>query len=129
MFQKMRIAARLLCGFGVLTLLLAGIVGYSVYSGRATQSAVADMMHFKTNETLNQQVESLINKANHRSLRFRTRLVDISDGGAKVAAVGDRITLEFEDRSRSPARIVWIKDGHAGMQFDRPLSQAEGKAA
>lgn len=45
-----------------------------------------------------------------------------------LGGVGDRITLEFEDRSRSLARIVWIKDGHAGMQFDQPLSLG-GKAA
>ncbi|RAI21898.1 methyl-accepting chemotaxis sensory transducer with TarH sensor [Rhodoblastus acidophilus] len=68
--------------------------------------------------------------------RANTKLIDISDTGAKVVATshlgvsGDRITLEFEDQSRATARIVWIKDGSAGVQFDQPLSsRVEGRAA
>jgi len=68
--------------------------------------------------------------------RAKTKLIDISDTGAKVVATahlgvsGDRITLEFEDQSRAAARIIWIKEGSAGVQFDQPLSsRAEGRAA
>jgi len=68
--------------------------------------------------------------------RTKTKLADISDSGAKVVATpgiggdGERITLEFEDQSRATARIVWLKDGYVGMEFDQPLgSRAQRKAA
>jgi methyl-accepting chemotaxis protein len=67
--------------------------------------------------------------------RAKTKLIDISDTGAKVIATrelsnGDRIVLEFEDKTRAPAKLVWVKDGFAGVQFDQPLSsRAEAQAA
>jgi methyl-accepting chemotaxis protein len=73
MFQKMRIAARLLVGFGVLMLLLASVVGFSAYSGRSTQKAVGDMMHYKGNELLNQEVERQIYQARYRFFRLLAR--------------------------------------------------------
>ncbi|MBB4197867.1 hypothetical protein CCR94_11425 [Rhodoblastus sphagnicola] len=73
MFQKMRIAARLLVGFGALMLLLASVVGFSAYSGRSTQVAVADMMHFKGAELLNQEVERQIYQARFRFWRLLAR--------------------------------------------------------
>ncbi len=56
-----------------------------------------------------------------------TKLVDISDTGAKLHAPGElqegqRFTMEFEDQTRVAATVVWLKDGFAGAQFDQPLS-------
>jgi methyl-accepting chemotaxis protein len=70
MLQKMRIAARLFFGFGVLMLLIAGVAGISVYSGRSTQSAVADLMRLKGNETLDQRVQKRIYEARFRLWQY-----------------------------------------------------------
>lgn len=66
--------------------------------------------------------------------QFPTRLLDISDTGAKIVAtdslrVGVAFSIEFEDQSRVMARVVWLKDGFAGAQFDQPLSAAGTRIA
>jgi len=60
---------------------------------------------------------------------IKTRLVDISDTGARVVAPpdlreGDRLELEFEDKARIPAQVVWLRDGFAGLQFAAPIAAA-----
>jgi methyl-accepting chemotaxis protein len=60
-------------------------------------------------------------------VRAKTRLVDISDTGAKIVAAGelrqgDRFIMEFEDQAHAPAKVVWLKEGFAGVHFDQPLS-------
>jgi methyl-accepting chemotaxis protein len=59
--------------------------------------------------------------------RLKTTMVDMSDTGAKIVATeglgaGDRFVLEFEDQTRASAKVVWLKDGFAGAQFDQPLN-------
>jgi methyl-accepting chemotaxis protein len=78
--------------------------------------------------------EAVVIQAN--GARAKTKLIDISDTGAKVVATvdfgnsGDRVILEFEDQTSAPAKLVWLKDGFAGVQFDQPLrSRAEARAA
>jgi methyl-accepting chemotaxis protein len=66
--------------------------------------------------------------------RIKTKLVDISDTGAKIVAAGDfrngqQFSIEFEDQARVTAKVVWLKDGFAGVQFDQPLSAIAGKKA
>ena len=66
--------------------------------------------------------------------RFNARLMDISDTGVKIALAGglkdgDRFSIEFEDQVCASAHVVWVKDGHAGAQFDRPLSSIAEKYA
>jgi methyl-accepting chemotaxis protein len=66
--------------------------------------------------------------------RVTATIIDISDTGAKIIAPeglgeGDRFTMEFEDNVRMPARLVWLRDGFAGAQFDRPLSAMGDKQA
>ena len=67
-------------------------------------------------------------------VRVKTKLVDISDTGAKISAAaefrqGERFIIEFEDRSSVRAKLVWVKDGFAGAQFDQPLSALADKPA
>lgn len=66
--------------------------------------------------------------------RIETRLLDLSDTGAKFLAVdalkeGDRFNFEFEDRARTSAKLVWSKDGYSGAQFDQPLSNISSRDA
>lgn len=66
MLNKMKITARLLFGFGVLILLIAGGVGLSVYSGLSTQSSVADLVRLQNNEILDQQIDKRVYQARFR---------------------------------------------------------------
>ncbi len=64
----------------------------------------------------------------------QTNLADISDTGVRIVATdqlrqGDRIAIELEDRARVAATVVWVRDGFAGAQFDRPISQLAVQAA
>jgi hypothetical protein len=66
--------------------------------------------------------------------RAKTRLVDISETGARVVAPpilrdGDRLELEFEDKARMPAQVVWLRDGFAGLQFTASSAAATEKYA
>ena len=66
--------------------------------------------------------------------RAPTRLIDISDSGARVVAPpdlrdGDRLDLEFEDQARIPAQVVWLRDGFAGLRFSAPIASATEKYA
>ncbi len=59
--------------------------------------------------------------------RIKTKLADISDGGAKIVVAGnirqgDHFTLEFEDQTQAQAIVAWLSDGFAGLKFDQPLS-------
>jgi methyl-accepting chemotaxis protein len=65
--------------------------------------------------------------------RFQTQIADLSDTGAKIVAtggirVGDAFSIEFEGQARIKARLVWLKDGFAGAQFDQPLSGTRSAA-
>ncbi len=67
-------------------------------------------------------------------LRAKTKLIDISDTGAKLIAPealrnGDSFVMEFEDESRAQARVVWLREGFAGAQFDVPLGARGDQAA
>jgi methyl-accepting chemotaxis protein len=66
--------------------------------------------------------------------RVKTKVADISDTGARIAATaefrqGDRIIMEFEDQTSVPAKLVWLRDGFAGVQFEQPLSALADKKA
>ena len=37
--------------------------------------------------------------------------------------------MEFEDQTSVPAKLVWLRDGFAGVQFDQPLSALADKKA
>ena len=76
----------------------------------------------------------IVNLADDR--RLKTTLVDMSDTGVKMVATdglgigsGDRFVMEFEDQTRASAKIVWLKDGFAGVRFDQPLNSAAFAAA
>jgi len=66
MLNKMKITTRLLFGFGVLMLLIVGVVGLSVYTGLSTKSSVVELARLKNNQTLNQQIDKRIYQARFR---------------------------------------------------------------
>ena len=60
MLNRLKIASRLLLGFGFLTLLIAMLGGQSIYSSQNEEKAFSLVMRFKTSEALSQQAEKLL---------------------------------------------------------------------
>ncbi|BAE49067.1 Methyl-accepting chemotaxis protein [Paramagnetospirillum magneticum AMB-1] len=60
MLGNLRIAARLMVGFGVLVLLIAGLSGYGVYSGSNTGKAFARAVRLVSNQAMVEKLEKEI---------------------------------------------------------------------
>jgi methyl-accepting chemotaxis protein len=89
MLKKMKIAARLFLAFGLLMLLLAGLGGLSIFSGETTKSAIADIVRFKSNETLAERVEKRLFQARFLNWKYigtgDLAFYDKAEGAFKVA--------------------------------------------
>jgi hypothetical protein len=55
---------------------------------------------------------------------FRCQVIDISDGGARVATSrpfdtipNEVVTLLLQGKVRRPCRIAWRRDGQIGVEF------------
>jgi len=57
MLKNVRIAARLLIGFGAMMLLISILGAFAVYSGRATDESVTALIRMKGDEVLDERVE------------------------------------------------------------------------
>jgi methyl-accepting chemotaxis protein len=62
-FTQLKIAAKLLIGFGVLLLLLAGISGFSTIGSLNAKNSIEDLAKFKGNEVLDQRVAKRVFEA------------------------------------------------------------------
>ncbi|HRE20577.1 MAG TPA: methyl-accepting chemotaxis protein [Rhabdaerophilum sp.] len=59
--------------------------------------------------------------------RNPTQLIDLSEQGARFEAipglvVGSNIMVEWSNGTRAAARVIWVRDGHAGVQFAQRLA-------
>jgi methyl-accepting chemotaxis protein len=68
--SKMRITARLLVGFGVMMLVIAGLSEFAVHSARMTGASFADVMRLKDDVTVDQRVEKNIHEARQWIWKF-----------------------------------------------------------
>ena len=92
MLGHMKIVARLMVGFGLLVLLIAGLSSYGVYSGKATAQAFGRALRLSNNEMLIQRIEKEI---------FQGRMliwVGLATGdGSKAQGAKDAFKLARED--------------------------------
>jgi methyl-accepting chemotaxis protein len=63
MLNRVKVGARLLVGFGVLMIVIAGLSGFSIYSASDARGGVADVVRLKGDEVLSQRVEKRILEA------------------------------------------------------------------
>ncbi len=110
---------------------VAGATGLLSASSRKLHSAVEDFLRAMSQDVHDRRVA--LRKASTQGVMIfdngaslRARLIDVSDMGAKVVAPeilreGQNVVIEFEDKAQSRAKVVWLRDGFAGLQFDRPL--------
>jgi methyl-accepting chemotaxis protein len=60
MLARMKIVSRLLVGFGLLTTVIAGLSGFSIYSTTDTQNVFTDVIRLKSAETLDQRIQKRV---------------------------------------------------------------------
>src|SRR5476651_1663949 len=63
MFSRLKIASKLLIGFGAVLLLLAGISGLATFSGMRSKDALQDVTRLTGDEVLEQRVEKRLFEA------------------------------------------------------------------
>jgi len=89
----MKIAARLMLGFGVLMLVIAGVSGYAAYTARQVRAAYDIALHRTENEALDQRI----------------------DKDFILARLGVQMVLATDDQSRRPQIDEAIKRTRAGI--------------
>jgi methyl-accepting chemotaxis protein len=110
MLNRLRIAARLLVGFGAMMALIGMLGVFSVYSSKATGRSVGDLVRMKNDEVLDQRVERLLyqaryqlwsylatgNPADYAKAQDAFRLVDqrLAELSAKTLDAGRHATLD-----------------------------------
>ena len=109
MLGHMKIVARLMVGFGLLVLLIAGLSSYGVYSGKATAQAFGRALRLSNNEMLIQRIEKEI---------FQGRMliwVGLATGdGSKAQGAKDAFKLAREDLGTLRADTVGIHGDQPG---------------
>ena len=70
LLSHLKIAYRLLLGFGVLMLLIAGLCGFLVYTGRSADASVTELLRLKGDEVLDQSVGTSVYKARYALWRY-----------------------------------------------------------
>ena len=63
MLSNLKIAARLLVGFGLMMLIISGLSGFAIYSGQVTQQTFGDVLRIANNETVDERIEKNLYKA------------------------------------------------------------------
>ncbi|MBB4197428.1 hypothetical protein CCR94_12515 [Rhodoblastus sphagnicola] len=113
--------------------------GFIIKSSRKLGDALEDFLSAMEQDVRDRRV--MVRKASTQGVLIfaqgrtaQTRLVDISDTGVRVVAPpdlcdGERLELEFEDKARIPAQVVWLRDGFAGLRFTAPIAAATEKYA
>src|SRR5260221_9398893 len=60
MLARMKIAARLMTGFGLLVIVIAGLSGFSVYLSRDSRDTFQNVVRLKSNEVLSQRAQKRV---------------------------------------------------------------------
>ena len=116
-FSQVRIAVRLLLGFGALMLLVAGIAGFSVYSGRQSLADITEVVRLKGNEVLDQRIEKRLQEGRSAIWKYAATGDEAAYTQAQQAfsLAGDR-AHELEGRTVAPERKVLLAQLEASMQ-------------
>ena len=91
MLGNLKIAARLLVGFGLMMIIISGLSGFAVYSGKVTGATFVDVVRITGNETLDERVEKRLYQA-----RFFTW---------KYLATGDSVNFDKAQAAMQQAAV------------------------
>jgi len=110
MLNNMKIASRLLIGFGILVLLIASLSGYAIYSGKVSDEAFSNAVRLVGNETLVQRIEKRIFQG--RMYIWMTLATDDTGRLAKAAdafKIARENTVKLRAATRDPDRLAKVE--------------------
>jgi len=111
MLNKMKIAARLFLGFGALMLLLAGLGGLSIYMGETSESAFADVVRFKSNETLGERAEKRVFQARFLTWKFlATGDLAVYDKAQDAFKLVNERLDQLSGQTADPGRLAAVRE-------------------
>ena len=124
MFKNVKIAARLLIGFGLMMLLISMLGAFSVYSGKSTEGSVADLIRMKGDEVLDERVEKRIYQARYYTWRY------LATGNEADLAKADEQFNEAKEKL-SQLKAKTIDQGRLAKlsEFQRDLTTFRESAA
>ena len=103
--KMMKIASRLLIGFGVLMVLIVLISALSIISGRSAQTSIADVARFSGNEALTQRAEKRVYEGRmHIWMALGSGDVAHWDQAAASFAAAHHDIDELVTKTRDPGR-------------------------
>ena len=111
MLANMKITGRLLIGFGLLVLAIAGIGSYSIYSAQDTSTILARVVRLKTGEALNERVLKRVDEG--RVAIWKALATDDQSMWDKAAAAfktaNERLD-ELQAATFNPERLAAVKE-------------------
>jgi len=110
MLNNMKIASRLLIGFGILVLLIASLSGYAIYSGKVSDEAFINAVRLVNNETLVQRIEKRVFQG--RMYIWMTLATDDTGRLAKADeafATARENTVKLRAATRDPDRLAKVE--------------------
>ncbi|WP_052473306.1 methyl-accepting chemotaxis protein [Paramagnetospirillum magnetotacticum] len=127
MLGNLRIAARLMVGFGLLVLLIAGLSGYGIYSGKATEKAFSRAIRLVSNQALVEQIEKEMFQG-----RMRIWAALATGDEAKMTAARASFATAREDLGKlraqtfAPERIIRVEELKRLLDdYDREISKVK----
>ena len=111
MLKNIKIAARLLIGFGTMMLLISILGVFSIYSGKATDASVAALIRMKSDEVLDVRVEKRFNLARFFIWRYLATGNEADFAKANEEFKGMEETFaELKAKTLDPARQTKLKE-------------------
>jgi methyl-accepting chemotaxis protein len=111
MLSNLKITSRLLIGFGLLVLAIAGLGSYSVYSAQDTSTILERVVRLKTDEALNERVLKRVDEG--RVAMWKALATEDQSNWDKAAAsfkiAADRL-VELEAGTFNPQRLAAVKE-------------------
>jgi methyl-accepting chemotaxis protein len=110
MLNNLKIASRLLIGFGVLVVLIASLSGYAIYSGKVSSEALDNALRLVGNETLVQRIEKRIFQG--RMLIWMTLATDDTSRLQKAAEafkIARENHVKLRAATRDPDRLAKVE--------------------
>jgi methyl-accepting chemotaxis protein len=131
MLNRLRIASRLLLGFGILVILIALLSGVSIYSGEEVSAAFGDLQRLSGNVVLDQRLEKSVLQGRMR-VWVALATGDESHWRMSDAALAEalRLTDELLARTRDPGRARVEEMGRAIREYQgsvREIREIRGR--
>ena len=121
MLARMKIAARLLIGFGCMMFLIAALAAYSVYNSKQTQAAFHAAVRLKNDESNNERVEKYVTQARFLLWKFLATgdNADYNDAQQAFKMAQDKLAVLATDATDPALQAKAVKEQELLTRFQQ----------